>query len=787
MFPKARVLTTAALLATSGLLAQTAPSTPAQDWKVNAIRIDTGGSKSVSTDAVLASVGIKPGDTINAGDINRTVKALESSGRFDKISVSFAEPAAGAPPQSQDIVVRVTPRPRISQVIIKSVEYKPESLRDKVKPKSKDGGYLDEAAYEADARDIRDFYVKKGYLNAKVTPRIDRNPAEEVVTLTFDIEEGVRFHIDSIDFTGNHNVGASSLRGAIDTSTWKPIISWFTDGGRLIEPNLIEDLAKIRNHYRNLGYIDVQTPETDLKIVRDGDGSISITIPVIEGRKYQTGDISFKGNTLFAADTLARELRMKKGEIFTPKGLNDDVQRIKDAYGSLGYLDAQVSPEKVMNTSGTISVVYNINEGRQYFVESIRIEGNNKTKDYVILRELALAPGDVFNTVRMRNSRNHLRELNYFNTQKLSVTPETPVPDVEGRKDLKVKVEESPTGNLNFGVGFSTLDSLFVFAEVSQSNFDLFNSNPDASFQGDGQKGRLRVQLGARSSEFILSFEEPWLFERRLALGIDLFSTTTAYNAMPYDEMRTGFETYLRKRLVGLWEGRLSYRLESVDVSDVEPLEAPLIISEAEGTSVVSKVGLAFSHRTVDETFFPTEGHQWTINNEFAGLGGDAQFYKIEFRGAEYFALDEKRDHVIGVLGRIGSMFDTGEEIPFFERLYLGGPNSLRGFNYRHVGPMEQAPDGGWEPVGGQSYGLASVEYNYRIAEPIRFALFYDWGFLNADAGDFDPSDYNSNWGFGLRILLLGQPLRLDYAIPINTNDYNDDGGRFWISFGARF
>ena len=583
---------------------------------------------------------------------------------------------------------------------------------------------------------------------------------------------------------GNDHVKVGKLRKAIETRKWN-IFSWLTGTGRLKDDQLQDDLDKLRDYYRELGYLDVEVPADKIVYRYPKSNKLILTILIIEGRQYKVGSIAITGNTIITTDKLRAVLKQNTGSLFAPSKIDKDVTALEDAYGKDGYIESRAQLVRKPNLStGAIDIEYRIKESDKFYVESIRVEGNTKTKSVVIIRELSLGPGEVFDSVRMKNSKQILENTRFF--EEVSATPETTT--IPGRKNLKIAVKEGRTGNLSFGAGFSTLERAVVFAELSQSNFDLFNRR--SMFQGDGQKFRLRLQLGSRSSEARLSFEEPWLFQRRLALGFEIFRTSSDYNSSVYSEVRTGAEVYLRKRLFELVEGRLSYGYQIVDIHNVtagyEPVYPP-------GSSNLSTVGFQLLRDTRDKLVNTTRGNRIELISALttSDLGGNVDYYKLEAKGSQFFPLSETQNQVLAVIGRTGVEDSFGQtlQVPFYDRFYLGGPYTLRGFKYRDVGPKQLSGPSNSDsvPVGGNTYGFASFEYSADIVEPLRFALFYDSGFVNSGSYDFNPAGYSDNFGFGLRLLIMGAPLSLDYGIPITADKTSGKGGQFNFSFGTRF
>ncbi len=762
---------------------------------VGTIDVRFVGASNVSPAVVRANMQLVEGGPVDEALIDRDIRSLYRTGLFEFIE--FKRDAQAG--RTVNLVVELTPKYRVQRVVYEgNKHYRDRRLAKETK--TRENLALDERQVKEDAEKLRELYQKSGYNQAEVEYTVERNRDTGLGVVTFKIEEGTKVRISKIKFTGNTDVSSNRLRKRMETRKWG-IFSWLTDTGKLRDEAFMNDLDKLRDYYRDQGFLDVEIDSDAVRFDYPKENRLVITIPIVQGRRYNIGEITLSGNELHGTDELRSVLRQRSGDIFRPSALDRDVQAIEDFYGKDGYLETRVRMVRKPNLeTGAIDVEYAITESDQFHVESIRIEGNTKTKNVVILRELALGPGEVFNTVRMRTSRMRLENTRFF--EEVTMTPEPT--NIPGRRNLKINVKEGRTGNLTFGAGFSSLDRVVVFAEVTQSNFDLFNRK--SLFQGDGQKFRLRLQLGSRSSEAILSFEEPWVFEQELALGFTLYRTSSDYDQQLYEEVRTGAEIYLRKRLIELIEARLAYTYEIVDIRDVD-FSAPTYLKNLEGEQSVSKISLKLLRDTRDRLINTSQGNRAELITELAGgpLGADSDYYRIEFRGAQYFSTFDTLNQVLSVIARAGVVESYGDstEVPYFDRYFLGGPSSLRGFKYRSVGPKDidvnpmppaspfpppfstTAPTE--DPYGGNTFGFLSLEYTFDIVEPLRFAVFYDAGFVNVDAYDFDPGDYNSNFGFGLRLMIAGAPLSLDFGIPLKTDDYNDDGAQFNFSFGTRF
>ncbi|MGH7994781.1 MAG: BamA/OMP85 family outer membrane protein, partial [Opitutaceae bacterium] len=347
-------------------------------------------------------------------------------------------------------------------------------------------------------------------------------------------------------------------------------------------------------------------------------------------------------------------------------------------------------------------------------------------------------------------------------------------------------VTEGRTGALTFGAGYSSLEKATVFAEISQSNFDLFNTR--SLFQGDGEKFRIRLELGQLDSQTIVSFEQPYLDEQPLDLTTEFFRTSSDYYSTYYNEIDLGATVSLRKRLFELIDGMLSYTYEVIEIKDVSPNASP-IIQEFAGNNTQSQVAFQLVRDTRNKIINPTSGNYVSLTNTLVGgpFGGKTNYYEFNFDGSQNFEVFQTQSQVLTLVARLNAIQTYGDTtvVPYFDALYLGGPDDLRGFQYRFVSPRDIYG----EPIGGKTSGMFTAEYSVALVNPIRMAVFYDAGFVNPGSFDFSVNNFQDDFGIGLRLFVMGSPLSLDYGIPIRGDNFYPDktGNQFNFSFGTRY
>ena len=746
---------------------QSAPAPPAPPV-IHSIDVEYTGPASISKERILAQMRTKVGQVYSNEVVQEDIKALYGTGYIKNVRI-FAQPQG----DGVKVIVAVQTQSVLREIEINGAErVKPKRLRKEMKVRLNQA--VNEQALEEARQKIIEVYQGKGYNDISVEYRVE--PIDEkrgTARVIFTVTEGVRGAVSQIVFEGNAHISQKVLRKQMKTRG-RTLIYFVDKTGRLDEVQLEQDLDKIREYYQNHGFIDVEIKE--VRKDRTPKGPMIITIVIAEGPQYHVRKLTISGYEHSTEAKVRVFLKLKEGSVYSPKQLRDDAKAVADAYGSGGYVDLVITPEGTPAGPALIDVHYTIEEGPRSFVNRVNIEGNTRTKDKVIRREVLVAPGDVFNTVRVDITKKRLENLGYF--AKVETYPEDT--DIPGRKDLTILVQEKRTGSLSFGGGFSTVDKLVGFAELTQGNFDLFNW---PSFTGGGQKFRLRLQYGTERKDFVLAITEPYFLDRRLSLGGQLFYTEANYLSAQYDQRNYGVSFELRKPLNSYMYATLGYMLQDIDIFNVDPSSSEFIQSQ-KGSSVESKIlsSLVFDSR--DNPLLSRRGQRVTFSPMIAGgfLGGDTQIYAFDLEGSQYFLLP--KDTILLINGEIStvSQWGSGNQVPIYERLFLGGSNNLRGFPYREVGPQDE----NGEPVGGSSMARATFEWTFPIIEKARGAVFYDMGFVNSSAWSFGFNHMASDIGIGIRLDLPIGPLRLDYGYPVMRDGYNG-GGHFNFNVGYQF
>jgi len=785
--------------------------------KISHVGIKFIGPASVSEALIRDNIKLKEGGTYIAGCTQDDVHSLYATGQFYNIKVSVEQADDGG------VIVTyiVQVNPRITEIkLVGNKKLKDSKLKKKITIKV--GDPLDEQKAFTDVQELKKLYEKQGYSDTKIKyiPSIDEPTGHG--TVTFQIEESPKVKITQVAFLGADAFPQKTLRKQLKTRAhW--MWSWLTGSGFFQQEQFDGDSDRLVEYYHNHGYLDFEVK--DVKLDYPTTNSMIVKYYLYEGHQYKVGSVKFSGQKIFTdaeivaglkliqryqdskAKLGANNLPMDVTNVFTPDGLTKDTDAVEDFYGSKGYIEIAQGQAMHLKTvpnieSGTMDLDFQIGDCQKSYVQKVEIHGNLKTKDKVIRRELAISPGDVFNMVQVKISKQRLEGLQYFD--KVDLRPEPTDPVIPGRKNLIVNVEEQNTGNLSVGAGFSSVDALVGYAEVSQGNFDLFHP---PYFTGGGEKMRLRVQLGTQRQDYEISFVEPWFLNRKLSLGVDLYRHQLNFESPNniFDETRTGAKVSLTRALGSdFLIGSVSYTVEDIGIilnngwngfvdnntaSPPMPPNVPNAILDQVGDHIYQRIGTSLAYDTRNSTQLPNHGQRTELSTEVSV--GSTDFYKLELHTAWYFP-GLLKGHVIEAVGRTGiaDSFEGGD-VPFYDRYYLGGLYSLRGFKFRNIAPRQAFTPGVTvdEPIGGDTYWFSSYEYSIPVFEKeggvsLRYALFYDIG--SVDAASYSYSlNYSDDWGMGIRLNIphLG-PLRLDYGIPIKHDQFNNSSGQFQFGVG---
>jgi outer membrane protein insertion porin family len=785
---------------------------------VRAITVKAQGG-AVSEAFVRGFVAFRAGEPFSREAAASTVRALYATGRFSQaVVLPHLDPATG----EVDVEVVVEPRPALLAVTFLVTDGDKElpegSLGSLELEQIRPGEPLDLTALRQAELKLQTELRKKRPFTV-VTSEVTSTQRGAAVLVR--IRPGADLRVDHVRLEGTLALDAAKVIDAAELKAsswrwWK--FSWLTSGGRLDPEDYRRDCQAVREYYRSQGFLDVQVEELPaekacvVKDLADGSGWIDVVIRIKEGRRYSVGTIEIEGNRMgaanpvFAAEALRRIVnevslrrgvrpaandRLNAGDWFAYANVDAAADKLREYYGQMGYLGAQVNVVRRPNLeTGAIDLRFVLEEGERTSVRAVEVQGNTKTRLNVIARELALGPGEVFDLARMRVSEARLRSTQFFEEVRLAPVP-TAVP---GQSDLRITVKEGNTGSVSFGAGYSTVEQLVGFVEYAEGNFDY--TNPEGWYRGGGQKLRLRVSVGNLSNTIEHSFEEPALWDRDLAVGYTVERRFVGYQSANFSVLTQGVGVYARRRVFGNVEGRIAYDLRRKGVNNVTTQAPTDVQLEAGSARTISSATASLVYDTRDEYNFPTRGARLAWTEELAGgaLGGGVDYLKSELRGGKWFLLSPTAEQTLAIVGRVGALTGTGGTLPFYERFFLGGAYDMRGFDFNDVGSAGTYDQtNGPQPMGGLTYGYLTAEYTIKAADNLRFAAFYDYGLVNRGESDFSLSQANSNWGLGMRILLGGAVMRLDFGFPLQLtpgpagSTLNQGGMKFNFSFGTVF
>jgi outer membrane protein insertion porin family len=658
---------------------------------------------------------------------------------------------------------------------------------------------------------VRDMMKEKGFQSAVVTHDIKEVAGgPKLVHLTFNLDEGPKVKIRRIEFIGNQAVGNGALRDQMKENRAEWWLSWITGRGTYQETKFEEDAERVTEHYRDQGYIRAQVGEPVVKVLADSADKktrwVELRIPVTEGHRYLVDTFDVSGNTVVKSDLLKPLFKLKKGEYYNQKSVRKGFQKAQEIYGAAGYMEfsgypdykfsddpnpaepetpaslrAVPSPEQRAGPP-IVDVTLRIQEGKQYFVNRIVFSGNTTTRDSVIRRELRLYEDGVFNTEALKFSIKRLNQLGYF---KALEGPGKDVnvdktPNADNKVDVRMKLEEQNRNQLTFGAGVSQFEGFF-----GQLSFQT------ANFLGRGESLTLSLQGGQRAQNYTLAFTEPFLFDRNVTGGVNLFRSDVRYIGQFTQRSTGGVLTFGFPLGNGFTRMFTNYSYERVRVSEINNVYCdPLLLARnpflrdslllggtgclsgsagtptsevaGGGERTISKVVPSLVHNTVDQPIFPTTGKRFTLSTDLAGLGGNTKFYKPTLEAVIFLKQNNKMS--FGFRGQLEFVhsFGSTHDLPIFEKLFLGGEYSVRGFDLRTIGPQDLNTG---LVLGGNKSALFNAEQIISIAGPVRLILFYDAGQVR-DVGQSFALKENIT-----RVVLPPSPLLTDPLAALRLSD----------------
>jgi outer membrane protein insertion porin family len=719
------------------------------------------GNQILDKDVIILKAKTQVGQPYDPKSVNDDLKRLFETGYFEDVQIRLENAPGG-----KKLVFVVKEKPRIQAVgVIGSGEVDQDKILETMSTKA--GSILNLKVLAEDLEKIRELYRKEGFYKTEVNYELEQTDPR-IARLNIIVKEPKKLYIREVKIEGVSQVDADDLRDELSTSE-RRFWSWATGSGVLKEEMLERDVAAIENFYANRGYVDVKVGQPDVEY---GDNGIAVIFRVSEGDRYKVGKVGFTGDLFMDNDTLMQIVKLdqlaEEGSYFDRSVVRDDLNLLTEMYGDFGYAFAQADVDLMKNEADkTIDVNYSVNKGRRVYIRRVLIEGNEKTRDNVIRREMRLGDGSLFNGTLVRRSNERLDRLDYFEKVDIETVPTENPTEV----DLKVKVKDKNTGAFSLGAGYSTYDSVFFGGSVEERN--VFGKGYHAKFQG---------MISGSSSRFILTLMNPRFNDSNLTTGISLYDLYKKYDDYSKETIgaKLTFGYPLGEYTMLTW----SYRLDRYRIYDTNWYPSSVIAS-SEGTHWSSSVMVEADRDTTDSATRPTKGTKNTVSIEYAGgvLQGDDDFIRPIVTSNYFHPLPW--DLVFHWRGSAGALFENGGDIPVFERFYLGGIENVRGYEQNKISPKDSRTG---ERIGGKLMFFTNFETVYPISKSNGV-----WGLVFFDAGNTWAANTEMDWslyksvGAGLRWYSPMGLIRVEYGYGLDAEANNLWPHQIGFSMGQSF
>ena len=743
--------------------------------KVTAIEIR--GNKRIELPAIIGRMTLRTGDPYTPENVRGQIKILYETGFFEEVQVETESGTGGVA-----LTFLVREKPIITEIVFDGNQaLSDDKLKEKITIKSQ--AYLDQPQVKESAEKIRLAYQGDGYFNCRVTP-IVQTLDEDRKRLTFFVKEGDKARVKTVNFDGLHAATKDEMFKVMATREWIPwyglitqlkLPSFFSDAGVLKREEMNNDVERIKEVLLNKGYLNVRVGVPTVDLI-DEQKWFVVTYTVMEGEPFTIGEIGFRGNTVFEDPELRQGLKMKEGEIFQRQKLRDEITRLNDLYGSRGYSFAEISPNVNPNMEErTATIILTIKEGEMMRIRQININGNEKTKDNVIRREIRVDEQDVIDTPALKRSFQRLNNLNFFET--VEILPAQV--DVD-KVDLNVQVKEKPTGQFSVGGGYSSLDKVVGIADITEGNLG-----------GNGWMGRIRGQLGQQRSIGLVTFRNPYVNDSLTSMQLDVYRTATNY--ITYFETKSGASMTLGRYLseytsgsVSLFAEELNYKNPAPGICPAPPLPSPFpLVCSQLGYQSTTGFRTSLARDTRDYYMDPRSGWRAAVGFDLGTpyLGGSNNFYKYYLDVVKYTPL--LFDTRFSIRARYGAAVGIdGNPIPLTERYFVGGINTMRGFKFGRAGPVVPTSN---SLLGANKQLIFNNDFIFTISADAKLngVIFFDYG---KGFGDDEPlsSKLRKSAGFEGRWISPFGPLRAAYGINLDPRP-GEAKGVFEFTIGTLF
>lgn len=743
-----------------GLTLMTSVSAYATDVYVRDVEVK--GLERVELDTVLSYIDVKKGKTTSQDQLDGSLKQLYSTGLFTDVIFDVKNDGL--------LVIKIVENPTINQRVFDGNDKVSDEMLEK-EISLKAGAIYDRSKVQEDVQRILEVYKRTGRYAASVEPKIIKRDQNRV-DLVYEIDEGPLASITKVNFVGNTHYSDEDLANEIMSkeSRWYRI---FSSSENYDSEKTNYDKELLRRFYLKRGYADFRVVSAVAELSPDKK-SFVVNYVLDEGNRYQINDIQIKSEIADVnVESMYEVVDFEKGDWYDDTKIDKTIEAITEELGKKGFAFVNVVPDLQMNTqTGEMNAVFDIQEGDRVFVNRINIKGNGRTHDEVIRREFRIDEGDAFNVSKIKASKKNLENLNYFSKVDIQT-----VPTDENKADIDVNVEEKSTGYFNVGVGYSTVNGALIRTGVTENNF-----------RGLGQQLGADIAVSQRTSEYNLSFTEPYFMNRNLSAGADLFKTQEDYQDYgSYDSDSMGGRARLGWKYTDDFSQSIRYTLRQDEISGVDS-DASSYIKDQEGDATGSIVGQTLSYDKRDSAINPKEGYYVSFGNDVAGAGGDEKFLKFDTKLYKYYTIADY--YTFKLFTNAGYITSYGDDdVRLFNRYNLGG-STLRGFDTAGIGARDKYTG---DSLGGNWMIYSGAEMSFPIGLDelgVRGRTFADMGMLGKPDGiRSDDVDYSSTprvaAGFGFQWLSPMGQIDVDIAFPIVKEEY-DETQAFRLNFGTR-